>query len=267
MLWLLESGVFASGGSFEHPLKDAVLKRKHNLIYGQIFIETLIKSIEGPKIFHGSLNFARKLWENPFTRAASYCDDAAHIFAKQNSCDKNEKFYLNECFLKTTVKDFCDDPQKFASLIKSDRIFVRPKSSLKHFSGRVIDVTNKSKIDPKQLDYNYYYEDILLEIELAISKNIYFEKRFVVVNKQIVTSCFTKQNGIIGGDAAIDGKLEVFLQIFINEISLEDIFVVDVCLTDEGFKIIETNPFSGSDISGCDADLIVDAVSNFLMFK
>ena len=40
----------------------------------------------------------------------------------------------------------------------------------------------------------------------------------------------------------------------------DPIFVVDVCATDDGPRLLELNSFSCSDLYGCDFEPIVDAV-------
>lgn len=44
----------------------------------------------------------------------------------------------------------------------------------------------------------------------------------------------------------------------------EPIYVLDVCLSESGLKLLELNPFSGADLYACDADAVVRTVAAYL---
>jgi hypothetical protein len=39
------------------------------------------------------------------------------------------------------------------------------------------------------------------------------------------------------------------------------VYVLDVCETEDGYRLLELNPFSGADLYGCDLDAVVAAVA------
>jgi hypothetical protein len=57
---------------------------------------------------------------------------------------------LNQEVVFTTVRAFVAEPENFFP--RSERLFVRPDSPLKPFSGRVVE---RTRLSPESLDHGY----------------------------------------------------------------------------------------------------------------
>lgn len=161
--------------------------------------------------------------------------------------------------LFTTVRELVSAPAtQVAPLGRPERVFVRPDSPLKPFSGRVVAVADLS---PKALDHGYYYDDEDLPIVVAPCRQITAEWRFVVVAARVVAgSAYTADRA--GANVDIPGGArEIAARVAGSEWQAASMYVVDVGLVDDAFRLLELNPFSGADFYHGDADAIVDAVT------
>jgi len=46
--------------------------------------------------------------------------------------------------------------------------------------------------------------------------------------------------------------------------SPEAVYILDVCETPDGYRLLELNPFSGADLYACNKAVIVEAVARFV---
>lgn len=141
-----------------------------------------------------------------------------------------------------------------------ERVFVRPDSPLKPFSGRVLD---KKDLRPENLDYGFYYEDLDLPIVLSPAQEIGQEWRFVAVNRELVScSTYTAAREASMGPLPPSGAMRVARKAAM--LSPEPTVVIDICQTGDGsFKLVEFNLFSGADLYNNNATVIVLAVNTW----
>ncbi len=138
-----------------------------------------------------------------------------------------------------------------------DRVFVRPNSPMKEFSGRVLD---RSELIPAKLGFGLYYDDENLFVAISPAKVVLLEWRFVSVGRQIVASSGYNPTTHLGYDSIPSSEVWDVAE-KAAQICKEPTVVIDVCLTDSGeAKLVEYNLFSGSDLYNCDCDAIVKAL-------
>lgn len=145
-----------------------------------------------------------------------------------------------------------------------ETIFVRPSSPLKQFSGRIL---HSNKITPSLLDHGFYYNDLNLTTIVAPIKKISQEWRFVVVNKTVITGSAYTSNRL-----SIDRSLDADVLNYANEIAAKmeapsDVYILDICNSEDGLKLLELNPFSGADLYGCDYNIIVKTLSELVILN
>ena len=120
--------------------------------------------------------------------------------------------------------------------------FTRPTKDTKAFTGRVFnDVFEywdffESKTDLTNSILNYD-----TEIQIARVKSIFNEIRFWIVKGKIVTASMYQLGGEYYLSDLISPDAYDFVEEMINIYQLADTFVMDICLTDKGYKIVECN--------------------------
>lgn len=259
MRWLLERDVFGEG---EHPLMAAARRAGHAVTSWRddwwssgrlpVFDDEQV-------VFHGSLGNAARIAALGRWSPGAFCDvERLRCSAWSTAA---ERWRLNERYVATTVRELCERPKDVVGMLGEDvrEVFVRPDSPLKPFSGRVVAIEG---LTPAQLDYGFYYEEIELPIVVSPVTAVHEEWRFVVVRGVVVAS----SGYVAAGRRATAAKVPAEALALAREVARalpapEPVYVLDLGRTDAGLRLVELNPFSGSDLYGCDGDAIVAAVA------
>jgi hypothetical protein len=243
-------------------------------------IQTDIHSDENNKLINSAKNIGHNvieidkdwcIWSNdidPYTSYDSYIfrgsiEKAKEIWRSDNElicCDDLSLFDCTDYYYKVKNlinRDFILIPKSYilqnANLIKrtfeGDRIFIRPNSSDKSFTGTTIT----KKWFEKELDIIFSVNDYnarrkINDYELILFssyKNIENEARAVVFDGKIVT-CST----YIGNKELSDKDIEL-----IDVSGCPGICTVDINI--DTLEIIEVNSFSCAGLYNCDTDKIV----------
>lgn len=172
-----------------------------------------------------------------------------------------DQYLLNRDHL---ILPFCDLASRSNELFdkygRDGRIFVRPDSPLKLFTGLVVARDTLEK----DLEYMAFFE-FPAEAPVIISspKAIAGEWRFIIADRQVVASSKYK-NGeqLIAEPGAEDGAQALAERIAGDDFSPDPVWVLDVCKTADGaFHLLEIGGFSFSNLYACDKDAVVRAVS------
>jgi hypothetical protein len=142
--------------------------------------------------------------------------------------------------------------------IGGDAVFIRPDSPLKPFSGRIVERGNLSL---RALDHGFYYDDEKLPVVIAPVQVVMREWRFVVCHGRIASGSAYFAAGHTHAGEIANGEPHAFAARIANELPPpEIIYVMDICETPAGLRLLELNPFSGADLYACSGASIVDAV-------
>jgi len=159
----------------------------------------------------------------------------------------------------TTVADLVADPAaSVGPLGEPERVFVRPDSPLKPFSGRELAV---SDINLDALDHGFYYDDDQLAIVVSTPKQVRREWRLVIADRQVVASCEYQASREGIGTEVPEAVTGLAALVAAAEWQPAPLYVVDVGEVSEKLQVMELNPFSGADLYHCDPGAVVDAVS------
>lgn len=256
--WVLEPDIFLETHS---PLRAAIRGRGHRLIdwSDSWWTDGIPPHVPGSSvIFHGSLGNAAQIAEQLQWSPGSFCP------VKEFHCSvwygPARAWLVHNDWVICPANELISSAEKIATKLSSgQRLFVRPDSPLKPFSGRVVDV---STLTLASLDHGFYYDDETLPVVVAPVKNIGNEWRFVIVRQRVVAGSaydpITRE--------PIPHSLDSDAAEFAAMVALElpppsDVYVLDVCECDGQHRLLELNPFGGADLYACDADSIVDSVS------
>lgn len=139
---------------------------------------------------------------------------------------------------------------------RNAKFFIRPLEDNKAFDGAVIDA---EMLDDWRRDAAKSH---LQNMKVIVSpvKQIYREYRLFVVKGKVVTGSVYK----IGGRPEISSDVEKYVLEYASSIidkwTPAESFVVDICLTEHGLKVIEFNNINSSGFYACDVAKYVEAI-------
>lgn len=259
--WVLETPVFPASGP---PLEAAIRAAGHEVIaWDDAWWGMGVPALpERRVVFHGSLaNAARVHAELPWSPGA-FCDVAA--FHGTAYYEDARPWLLHEGWRATTAAALCEDPALIADGIADPqgRVFVRPDSPLKPFSGRVLAV---DAITPDALDHGYYFDDLGIPVLVAPVRAVGGEWRFVVVDQVVVAGCGYEADARAGSGADVPAEVHaVAVEVAASMKPPASVYVLDLCAVEGGIRLLELNPFGGADLYGCDPHAIVRAIDEAL---
>ena len=191
MLWLLEPDVFDAG---THPLRAAAVDAGHRVkLWDDEWWNTdRFPSLDGPVVFHGSLGNAARIAKLGRWTPGAYCN--AEGFRCSAWYSAAGEWLVHEEYASTTVAALVERPGEVARhLVDADgKVFVRPDSPLKPFSGRVVSLEG---LKPADLDHGFYYDDLELPVVVTKTQSLGAEYRFVIARKAVVTGCRYEADG------------------------------------------------------------------------
>lgn len=146
-----------------------------------------------------------------------------------------------------------------------DTFFIRPAEDRKIFAGQIVDKDEFAVW--KQNTENAHkdgYTTLTPDTEVVISslKNIHSEWRFFVVDGKVVTGSLYKryeklyQMPLLHNDEVIP-----FAQKMVDKWHPDRAFVIDIALTDKGYKVIEYNNINSSGFYKIDVGKFVEAIN------
>lgn len=147
--------------------------------------------------------------------------------------------------------------------------FIRPCEDRKVFSGQVIDKANfnlwlKSTVASSNVGYTTLTPDTLVVV--APLQAIHAEWRFFVVDGKIVTgSLYKRGDRVYGMPLLLREDAEIYAEKMVDKWQPDRAFVVDVALTDSGYKVIEYNCLNSSGFYKSNVGKIIDAIEEMLI--
>ena len=159
-----------------------------------------------------------------------------------------------------TAQELVDSGDRvFSRVGNGDAVFVRPDSPLKPFGGRVI---HKGGLSLAALDHGFHYQDSTIAVVVAPVCRILREWRYVVVSQRVVSGSAYQADGRRAVASESTGEPWAYAtQIAAALDPPEEVYVLDVCETPSGLRLLELNPFSGADLYGCNGDVVVAEVA------
>lgn len=256
--WVLESDVFPESHA---PVRDAIRERGHRLIdwSDDWWYEGIPRRIPTSRvIFHGSLGNAARIAKETTWVPGSLCPVEA--FCCSSWYERARQWLIHPQWVICPAIELVANAAAIAKQIGSpDRVFVRPDSPLKPFSGRVVDIAS---LTLAKLDHGFYYDDESLPVVAAPVQKVGHESRFVVVGGEIVAGSAYDA----ASRKAIPVALDVEAASFASSVAAEfpapaAAYVLDVCECGGELRLLEVNPFGGADLYACDPFAVVDSLS------
>lgn len=145
-----------------------------------------------------------------------------------------------------------------------DVFFMRPYHDTKSFAGATFSRREfqnwQEKIRQIQ-DENYTTISSDTLVVVAPLKKILREYRFFIVDGRVITGSLYKMGDRVTYQENTDDA-EAFAQRMVFNFEPSRAFVLDIALTEEGYKVIEANCFNSAGLYACDVNKIVHAVES-----
>ena len=258
MLWLLEPDVFGPG---PHPLTGAAKAAGHRVVAwdDDWWLSERFPSADEPALFHGSLGNAAKVAALGRWTPGAYCDSAA--FRCSAWYPRAAPWLVHTRYESTTVASLVAEPEAVAGHLADaeGKVFVRPDSPLKPFSGRVVTLAGLRAAD---LDHGFYYDELELPILVTPTQRLGHEWRFVIAEREIVSGCRYIADGRKSAGLDVSPEARALAESIAATLEPpQPVYVLDLVESEAGPKLVELNPFSGADLYDCERARIVDALA------
>lgn len=210
-------------------------------------------------IAHGDIEFVTRIQREQRWRPGAFC--TVENFACSNYACWYGEHLLNRDYIMLPFAELtrCQD-FLFDAVGRDGRIFVRPDSPLKLFTGQVATRDTLAA----DIEFMGFYEFPGNSLVVVSSpKTILHEWRFVVANGQVVAGCHYKQGDEFDARPDYDRQaFELAKQIASIDYQPDPVWVMDICQTaDRAFHLLEIGGFSFSNLYACHMPDVVAAVS------
>lgn len=181
-------------------------------------------------------------------------------------------YLFNSEYVIMTVSETCrqiDFLEKILGEKETGRIFIRPDSGMKSFSGMVFINRNPYFTqDWGYVKHNTSEDDLVI---ISSPKKILSEWRFVVIDGKVVTGSIYKMDYDVSlepADPISDKHMFDFAQKMADKYQPNIAFTIDLAIGIKGeIGLLELNSFSCAGLYACDMDKIVEAVKKVYLTK
>ncbi len=207
---------------------------------------------EGYHIYYGSTTFITNVYKR--RPRGIFFNDYFHMRAFNHNWKER---MLNYDCISSSLENFCKRNEN-----ENSQWFIRPNADSKLFPGQVLSFAEIKEWNNKiQESTTLGFDEILFSKPKIIEK----EWRLIIVNRKVITSCLYRENFNLKIDRNDNpSNLWKFAEDCCQIYSPENVFVIDIALIKNNYKIIECNCFNMSGFYDCDYDIIVKEVSQFM---
>lgn len=258
--WVLEADVFPQSHAL---MSDAVRELSAQVVLwkDEWLADDTWPGLPGRTVlFHGSLGNAAVVERRSPWRPGSFC--ATDAFHCSRWYPRAEPWLLHRAWTLSSVEELVTKSDTVLDRIGGpERLFVRPDSPLKPFSGRVL---HRDQLSLGALDHGFYYDDKQLPVIVAPVRAVTREWRYVVVDGQVSAGSAYEADGRAALPDDPRGEPWAYASAIASRLHApQPVYVLDICDADGRLALLELNPFGGADLYACDRAAVVRAVSSF----
>ncbi len=259
MKWLLEPEIFQAD---ERPLIAALEDLEVPFVeckFGTPYEDYIKKLGTKPAVFHGSLQFGKQINETQGHCIRVYCTlpkyECLYYYPRMTEYLLNSSYVMLPFGDLGRRKDYL-----FDNLAYKGKLFVRPSSGYKTFTGLALD--KKSWDEEWKLRQGQNNPEELCVI--CPGYDIRREWRTVVVGDKVITGGQYAERGKIVRNSDVPTKVYDFAQKVLDTTKYrpDPAWVLDVCEVETGaLCVVEPNSFSCAGLYACDYKKVVEAVN------
>lgn len=252
MHYIVQKNLFREEGHAKLISSLEKFDLSYELVDVKPFIEEVEFETERKDVFvFGSLKLGRL--------SKKYLWNPGALITENHDYEVYSKFYKDNLLnYDSRIVNFGDDFKW-----KYDQHFIRPCLDSKSFTGKVYEKPEWDDFKKRML---MYPEDTTLrentQIQVAVPKRITQEIRCWVVNGKIITQSTYRRGSFLVYDNIVDDDALEFAQRMVDLYQLCETFVIDVCLTDNGWKIVECGSTSCAGFYDADMQKLVMALED-----
>ena len=156
-------------------------------------------------------------------------------------CD-NHDYMVYSKYYKENLLNYDSKIIKFGDkdFFNEELFFARPTHDSKVFTGRVFDMDQWEKFrEEKLIDGHSSILSIDTPIQISSVKKIQKEIRFWIIKGKIITASQYSLGGRFCTDEFVDEDAFAYVRKMIHIFELNETFIMDVCLTNGEYKIVE----------------------------
>ena len=192
------------------------------------FVETIEFKTDRKDVFpFGSLKMARV--------------SAQYGWKPGSQMNENHDYLVYSLSYKENLLNYDSKIYKFGEeFFSKDVFFARPTKDTKVFTGRVFDMEEWREFRNHSLTNGHSTVlDVNTEIQVSSVKRIQQEIRFWIVKGKIATASIYKIGNTVLYDDKVDSDAYDYCYKMIDLFQLNDAFVMDICMVDGKYKIVE----------------------------
>jgi hypothetical protein len=209
-------------------------------------------------VFYGSLGFGTKLRKN--WTPGVYCNYEKYDCT--NYYPAFSEHLLNRDYIMMPYGDIKNKKDFIYKTFNSDKVFMRPSSMLKQFTGQVV---SKFNFDEAYKVLGFYDVEPSLLSVISSVKDIRKEWRFVICNNEVISGSLYRDWDLYKSEVNLpctDDSARKYADELCKLYKPESVWTLDVCLLDTGeYRLLEIGCFSCAGMYGNDLDIIVEKVS------
>jgi len=184
-------------------------------------------------------------------------------------------FFFNEANLKTSVwaeklgERILNHDALFMTLEEAFTLggdktyFMKPDNDLKDFCGDLITASDiRSFYDKVSAGGFCFKPDI--PVVLCPVKSIGWEYRLFMIEDRVIAKSSYRLKSMLCSSEPVPDRAVEFAERTARLWRPDDVYVMDVCETENGYKIVEFNCFNASGFYNCDIPTVVKEVSEFV---
>lgn len=181
----------------------------------------------------------------------------------------NHDFQIYKEFYKENLLNYTSKVQRIThniDFLPNEMKFIRPTRDSKEFQGAVY---TKNKWDDVVERISEKYLGVIPPINIQVNKTqtIYKEARIWIVNGKVITSSYYKFGNTVEWSENVEPEGLEFAQKMVDIYQVAPAFVMDICLTPYGWKIVEINCINCSGFYQGDLQKIVMALEDLYTDK
>ena len=227
MFYLLQNGLFQDHERVQLIDNLEKLELDYELVKVLPFVEDIEFETERKDVFcFGALKMAR---------LASKYDWSPGVYMTDN-----HDYQVYSKYYKENLLNYDSRIYKFGDDIPDKYFFARPTKDTKVFTGRVFNDDQWVEFRDRQLTNGHHTVlDKDTDIQVCSVKDIQKEYRFFIVKGEVITGSIYRLGGRVLQDTFVEQSAIDFCHEMIDIFQLADAFVMDICLVNNEWKIVE----------------------------
>ena len=242
---------------FKEPNYDNIFRvlEKLNLSYEIVKVKPLAEQFEfstkHKNVFvYGSVKLAKIAQQYDFKPGSFY--------------GGNHSFEIYSKYYGENLLNFDSQLTEFGQKLNwesGEEKFIRPSQDAKVFTGKKFTETKWNDFVAQTLESAEISPlNQSTKIQITTPKKIYKEARIWIVGGQVITSSYYFFHGNIDFEETVDIDGILFAEEMANIYQVAEAFVMDICLTTEGWKIVEINCVNSAGLYQADVEKLVMAL-------